>query len=173
MARHRGGAPKKATAGLSSFLGESKPKPKKKRAFTVSRSKFVVVLEEMTALMEQGRIAEAKGKHFVALYADLHYRVYGVEALELDSKARAVAGTMAQRMIDRDFDGSAEAMAEFVQWTWTRENRSEQWRREHPDSGGRRMTWRSQFSTWLLSDFKVAQARKKSGSAPDAARRAV
>ncbi len=136
----------------------AKPKTKK-RTTGIGDSKFVKVLDEATEMLAKGDWAAAKSLHFVALYADLHFRVYGVEAGDMGSKERVYAAKMAKDMLAKDFGGSPDAMARFVAWTWSRERGIETWAREKGVGRGR-VTWRDQFGRKLLTMFRLDEARK-------------
>src|ERR1700722_11166650 len=75
----------------------------------------------------------ARPLEFVALYALLHRRVYGLFPEELSShdehddvvavqgKALLGAAAMAKKMLEQTFDGDAVGMASYVKWVWDRE----------------------------------------------------
>lgn len=163
--RHRRVPPKseeeKIRADVVAFVG--KP-PKKRKAAGVSDRKFVKDLDAVADFLERGTWEGAEGKHFVALYADLHFRVYGIAPADLGSKERTYAATQARRMIEKDFGGDLAEMARFVAWTWSREKGREQWRRENGRESASRIDWRLQFGPRLLVDFRLSEARRKTGS---------
>jgi hypothetical protein len=118
---------------------------------------------EMSRMVASGDWTGAVGKHFVALLAFLHLRIYGIECADLGPTERMHASGAATRMLEREFGGDANAMAEFVRWCWQREQRTEKWRRENRRSG-RRLSWRLQFGGQLLTDFRIDRARTRVGS---------
>lgn len=131
----------------------------KKRAVRgVGDQQFVRALDDVKAMMKSKAWSEARGMHFVALYADLHFRVYGIEDVSLGPKERVYAAKMAADMLDKDFDGVPPAMMEYVAWTWTREKGREEWRRSNGGKGGL-MTWRAQFGRSVLTQYRVQMAR--------------
>lgn len=145
------------------FAGDPKPKARKKGVKGISDARFLEVLDEVKEKLAAGAWGTATGIHFVALFADLYFRVYQVAPDDLSRPPeRAFATKLANDMLRGDFAGDADAMAKFVAWTWTRERRTEAWRREDPVArSGRRLSWRVQFSRAILSDFRVAEARAK------------
>lgn len=174
MARFVGGIP--SNRGGSNTIADQlaawaatseKPKsPGPKKAKTLhgtSDAQMLKHLDEVTEMLRTKKWNLAGPQHFVALYADLHFRVYGVQDLALDSKNRAYAKSAARRMLAEDFGSDPGAMAAFVAWTWTREREKEAWRREKGIDRGR-MQWRFQFGKALLVDYRLAVERKKSRS---------
>jgi hypothetical protein len=131
-------------------------KPRKFRATKDQRRRAIV---EMDAMAESGDWSAAKGHHLVALYAWCHNAVYGVEPLELDSRAWAIAGTCATRMVEQHFDQDPGKAIEFMRWAWDREREREEWRRANGRSG-RRIGWQLQFSGSLITDWKLDIARR-------------
>lgn len=103
---------------------------------------------------------KAQGKHFVAIYADLHFRVYGVAPGDLGARERTFAAKLAGNMLAKYFDGDRSRFACFVAWTWSREREREKWRRENGRDGSR-IDWRLQFNPKLLTDFRISEERKK------------
>lgn len=115
-------------------------------------------VRELAAFVQGNDFKAARGIHFVALYLQMHLECYGVEAADCGPDARLAAAGLANNMLARDFAGDGEKMADFVAWVWTRERRAEVYRKEQGRSG-RRITWRLQFGSQLLTDFKVEAAR--------------
>ncbi len=142
------------------FCGKLK-KEARKRTKTINNSTFKRVCEETTEFVKSRDWSTATARHFVALYSLLHFRVYGVECLELGPTDRLRAAGAAGRMLKAHFDNDAEEMAAFMHWVWTREQAREQWRRENGGEGGR-IGWLFQFNGKMLTDYKLAQARAKS-----------
>jgi hypothetical protein len=102
---------------------------------------------------------DADPRLIVGLYSALHEMVYGVAPDELARDWSPAVGA-ATRMLDHEFSGDAKLMVRYVRWTWTREKDREKWRAEHGAAGGR-IGWRLQFqSLALLTDYKVAVARR-------------
>ncbi|MDE2100486.1 MAG: hypothetical protein KGL39_24795 [Patescibacteria group bacterium] len=99
---------------------------------------------------------------FVYLYGWLHEKVYGVTAAdELARREGLGAVSACTRVLEKEFDGDSEAMMGFMQWVWKREQEREKWRRDN-NIDGRRMTWRTQFSASLLTDYRLARHRRRS-----------
>ena len=155
----------KIDPALADFLGPKKDPAKKKRELKgIGDAAFSKLLEETAGMLERGEWSEAKGKHFVALFAELHFRVYGVACDELGPKERVFATKLANDMLANEFEGKPEEMARFVAWLWSREKGREEWRRENRRSGSR-ITWRTQFGVRaVLTDYRIDQARRAAGS---------
>jgi hypothetical protein len=171
VARHAGAAPnaadlareREARLEVEKFLGPKKAPKKKSAPRGMSDKAFAKVIDEATEFLAKGTWEKAEPKHFVAIYADLHFKVYGAPPGELGSRERAYAATMAKKMLDSEFGGDRIAMSKFVAWTWTREKETEQWRRR-TGNPGRRIDWRLQFGGRLLTDFRVDENRRKRGT---------
>ncbi len=152
MARHAGGAPGFA---IAQWAGKA---PKKRTSSGIGEAAFVKLLREVENMLASGSFGDATGRHFVALYADLHYRIYGVQAVDLGAKQRLYAAKMAGDLLRKEFGGDAAAMSRFVAWTWTREKERERWRRENGRAGNR-IDWRLQFGPRLLVDWRLDEKR--------------
>jgi len=128
----------------------------KRRA--MSRSTVLSAERDVEGMIRIESFAGATGKHFVALCAMLHGKVYGV-ADEVGPRERMDAAAAAARMLRSQFDGDADAMADFVRWAWLREKDREEWRRENGRPGGR-LGWRLLFSGAILTDYRLDKARR-------------
>lgn len=157
--RHRGGAPNAAALQATAEARRVVTAPKKKTVRGVGDARFLEALDAVACMLREGRWVEASGLHFVALYADLYFRVYGIQALDLGAKERVFASKLAEDMLHKDFKGDRQAFARYVSWTWSRERSREEWRRENGKTGGR-ISWRVQFGRNLLADYRVEEARK-------------
>lgn len=115
--------------------------------------------DAMVAMKDKDDFAGAEPIHLVVLYLELHLRVYGVEAADCTGSDRVGAIARAKDFVRDFFDGSSERAVEFLRWTWQREKAREKWRREN-NAGGKRITWRLQFSAALVTDYRLDQARK-------------
>ncbi len=93
-------------------------------------------------------------KHFVALYAVLHERVYKVSPIELNERGRIIVLAMSKTMFTRQFDCDSLKMSSFFLWVWNREYRLEQWR-EKKGIQGRRISYGYQFSNYLLTEWRI------------------
>ncbi len=148
--------------GVDEIL-DSAPKPKTKRKPTASVVAKVMAkaTEEVAQFQAAERYGELRGKHFAALYAELHTHVYGAPCLELGvGDAWFGAASAAERMLKTEFRENGRAMIEFMRWVWNRERRVEKRRRADGQGGGRRITWRLQFvQRHLLTDFHVEMSR--------------
>jgi hypothetical protein len=136
---------------LETFCGSPKP-PKKTR--TISDSVFAKVRRDVEAMIVSGDWSEATPRDFVALYAMLHNRVYGVEPEDLTSTTRLHAAAAARRLLDRSFGGDPGEFASFIRWVWIREESREKWRVQNNISGGR-VSWYKQFNGALVTDWRV------------------
>ena len=149
-----------ARRAAAEFAGEAKSKARKSK--TVGDAAFMRTLEEVGQMLKEGKWQNARGMHFVALYADLYFRVYGVLPEDLGPKERVFAAKLAGTMLTKQFQDDRDKMAKFIAWTWTREKKNEQWRRENNRDGGI-IDWRLQFSAKLVAGYRVACARKATG----------
>lgn len=134
---------------------------KKRRAAPTTtkqaREKFCTEAEQFR---KDGAWEKFTPGHFVALYGICHERVYGCWPAELTQGAVfSLAKFAAVRILKHEFDDNVGAMRAFITWTWMREQRNEQWRRDNQKEG-RRIGWKLQFSPTLVSDFRVDLSRK-------------
>ena len=150
-------APAKKTAAMDAFLGR-RAMPRKPRAKTITPSKMSVAAREASAMMGTGDWSEAQGRHLVALFCLLHEKVYGVDSGMTSAECFFASG-MAKQLMDRDFGGDPGALVAFVKWTWEREVSREKWRRENQKDGGS-IGYRLQFGGRLVTDYKLAMARR-------------
>lgn len=148
----------RARRALNEFAPERKTKPKK-NGKTIPDALFERKLEEVGRMLRDGKWEEATPIHFVALYVDLFYRVYGTLPLDLGPKDRVLACKIAGSMLQRNFGGDRLKMSRFMAWTWTTEKQTEAWRRENGRDGGM-IGWQYQFSNKLMTKYRVAEARK-------------
>lgn len=96
----------------------------------------------------------ANADDLVYVYAWLYYEVCGVLPLSLINEvtpARNAARLMTQNFFEGDF---ARAL-DFLKWTWAREK----WRRDN-DRQMKVISWRLQFSKYLIEDYQVAHVRR-------------
>jgi hypothetical protein len=126
--------------------------PAKKKRKSSARSTLDKAMAEAELFRTSGNWKNAKGRHFVALFAWLHLMIYETEAIDLlDGKSMLAASSAADKMLRVDFDGEAKRMVEFVSWCWSRERESIK-----RNKGGRRLNWRLQFALRnLLVDYRV------------------
>lgn len=150
-----------ARRGAAEFAGEAK-QSKGRKSKTIGDAAFMKVLEQVGEMLRDGKWQSARGMHFVALYTDLYFRVYGLLPADLGPKERVFAAKLANTMLTKQFQDDRDAMAKFIAWTWTREKEREQWRRENSKDGGI-IEWRFQFSAKLVQSYRVACARKAAG----------
>lgn len=149
-----------ARRGALEFAGE--PKKGGRKSKTIGDAAFMKALEQVGEMLKLGQWQSARGMHFVALYADLYYRVYGMLPADLGPKERVFAAKLAGTMLSKQFQDDRDAMAKFLAWTWTKEKETEKWRRENNRDGGI-IDWRIQFSAKLVQSYRMACARKAAG----------
>ena len=140
---------------LGEFMAE---KPKRPR-YEKPAARDARVLGETDEMRRTGDWGEADGHHLVALYGFFHQEVYGVEALELDGKSRAIAARLAEGATNRYFGGDFGACVSFMLWVWRREQGREEWRRANQREGTR-IGWKWQWSAQLVTDYRVDGERK-------------
>ena len=149
-------APTPAVDPIAAFVGE---RPAKKRK-PISKAQAANARADAKARSLSGDWAGARGLTLVALWEYMHELVYGVAPADLLAPADWLrAAATANRFLDDAFAGDANALVDFMRWTWRREEGREQWRRENGKSGGR-IGYRLQFSGSILSDFRVDHARQ-------------
>jgi hypothetical protein len=133
--------------------------PKRKRTPGISDSLFAKLREEAIECAQRGDWSLAGPRHFVAHYAHLHERVYGLAPSELDSKARTRATFVVTRLLEREFGGDKKLLASYCRWIWNRENGRHEYRR----ANGRpltRMTWNLAFGGYCVTDWRLATGGK-------------
>jgi hypothetical protein len=115
--------------------------------------------EEVDAFAANGEWQYARPEHFVEFHERLFEQVYGVES-PMTVKDRRVARILVSRLLRDSFAGDAEAFSRFLRWTWVKERETEAWRRANRRDG-RVLTWSRAFSREKLTEFRVAQARRR------------
>ena len=128
--------------------------PRKKRARTIPDGEFGKLRTEAIALASEGRWSGASARHFVAHYAHLHARLYGIEAAELDPATRYKAARLVEHLLDKEFGGDRDLLASFCRWLWTRERS----RHEFQKANNRpltRLTWNAAFSAYKITDWRL------------------
>lgn len=147
---------------LARFLasGDHKPEPvpgtpRVKRARRLTP--YEAGLASARARAESGEWDGATGDVLLGLYAHCHEIAYRILPGELESEW-AMAAKRVRQMLGADFLGNADAMVEFIKWTWLREQRRNGSR---ANQGDFRIGWRFQFSASMLTDWRVANAAKK------------
>jgi len=145
---------------VESFIGPEK-KRKPRASPSVGAKAWIVAVSEVNVMMVSGEWENASAVHFVALYAILHQRVYGVDVAELNvARERTIAKFAAYRMLTNEFSGNVDSMVTFIKWCWLREQKSVTWRRNNPErDNGFRIGWKYQFNGKLLSDWRMMCTR--------------
>lgn len=146
-----------ARKNVLAFVGAPKKKSK-----TIGDAAFERDLSKAEAMLAAGTFGEATGRHFVALYASLYFRVYGLLPEDMGPKERVYAAKQANLMLEKQFGGDRQEMAVFMAWLWTREKSTEQWRRDN-GKDGKVIDWRFQFSPSAVQKYRIAVARKATG----------
>lgn len=135
-------------------------KPAKRKSSTIGDAAWAKACEQAKAMMASADWREATARHFAATYELLHERVYGVLPAELTPHGRSLCAAMAAQLLERQFGGDEAQMASYLRWAWAREHEREKWRRENGRGGGR-ITPRLMFGGSLVTDYRVAEARRK------------
>lgn len=145
----------RAAAELEAWA--AKPSRRMRSGGTLSES-----IEDARRMMSEGCWDGAMPRHFVALWAICHERVYRVSA-ESDLKGMALksATHAAGRMLREEFGGDASEMAAFIRWCWVREDGKDRWCREKGFERRARIEWRKQFNGALLADWRLDMVRKE------------
>jgi hypothetical protein len=134
-------------------------KQQKPRTPSIPNAAWSRACEEARIYASTGDWSQATPRHFVALYDTLHHKIYGVSCEELTPQGRAKVTFAATRVLKVQFDGDANAFAEFLRWTWMREAERERRRRESGFGGGVRIGPWLQFGGTLLTDYRLAVVR--------------
>lgn len=151
--------PKKDTGEINfeDFVSETPtPTAKRGRPKPLSLTAFKRVLLLTNELKDAKAWNEFEPKNFVALYCMLHGNVYGVIPEEVRDVFTLVVNA-AKKQLKDEFSGDNKRMVEFMRWVWAREKKRNATRSEDNDF---RIGWRLQFGRTLLSDYRVARARK-------------
>lgn len=145
----------------------SAPKPRKGKKRIDATSILERACEQLDEMKQAYRknpnaFDDIEPRHLVALYFQLHEHVYGVAPAELrDGQQYLGAVSAAKKLLKQEFDEDPLSMVEFLRWCWQRERRAEKWRRKN-DRETRRIGWRLQFvARNLVTDYRVALARKQ------------
>lgn len=149
-------------AEASEALLSSISKPKPKKASGPSTNKVAKEIKSVNDLIQNPkRWNEISVDQLVYIYGLLHEKVYGVTAVgELCNKEFLGARSAAKKTLEKEFNGDVTAVLQFFRWVWNREKEREQWRRENRQEGSR-ITWRKMFSAGLVTEYRLALARKK------------
>jgi hypothetical protein len=132
---------------------------KKKETKQISNAAWANAVREVHRMLD-GEVPwnEASSLEFVALYAILHLKIYGVEAIELGPTERLHATGAAGRLKKKEFDDRGDDFVKYMKWAWIREEGRERWRRDHNRDGGR-LGWKLMFNGSLLTDYRVSIKR--------------
>ena len=139
------------------YRAQQAPEPELRADCNVRRMASMEIRNAMNAaeaMREKNEWTGAKPEHLVALYAQLHDHVYGVDSEEISDKRRwGTACVDAACMLEREFHGNVEAAVKFVAWVWGREKKA---RARANGREMRRLGCRLQFSAGLVNDYRVA-----------------
>lgn len=148
----------RAVASVDDFAGPVSTKKKKTRPPTkeiIDRWR-----NEARGMVREKDWTEAHAGHLVALYAEMHAIVYGVEPLELKGRVYQGAMSAARKLLRDEFDGEFVRVVAFLRWTWHEERRTEKWRRDEGRPGGV-IGWRKQFQNReLVTKYRIIRARR-------------
>jgi hypothetical protein len=148
---------REAQAALESFAPPRKPKGKK---LTLTEFEWKEAKKRAHEMMSSGDWTQAWPRDFVAAYAILHKEIYEIEAVELTPEVRYRVCALAQNLLKREFHDDKNLLADYIRWTWTREEEREKWRRDNQRPGGR-IAWQAQFMpSNILSDWRIANVRR-------------
>jgi len=132
------------------------------KAPKITPAKMRRFLQDALERLGTGNWVGAKPSSIVALYGVCHERVYGCSPAELSNGLTYLLATAAAaRQTKEEFGGDPIRAVEFMRWVWVREESREKWRRENGRDGGR-ISWKLQFGKALVTDYRIAMARKKS-----------
>jgi hypothetical protein len=117
-------------------------------------------IEEALRMMDSGEWAEARGRHFVAVYAIMFRKVYGITVgSELSTKRSwELASSRATRLLTSEFADDPADLAEYMRWLWARELGREKWRRQNRQDGGM-LSLELCFSGRLVTEWRLNEAR--------------
>jgi len=147
---------------LKAFIEDptfSRARPATKRARHLSP--LEIALDDAARRAQSGEWDGSKGATFVGLYAFCHRRAYGELPGELEQPGEfRIAARAAAEVVHRAFADDGCAMAEFMVWCWSREQRTMLWRRSK-NLECSRMGWRLQFSRRFETDYRVARSQRR------------
>ncbi len=153
------------TDSVDDFVGLKRPQPKRRPTVSLPAIEgYVLVARQLAASGDWDGANPARvGELLVALYIVCHEKVYGVRPAEITSIVFPQAASLARKLHFDEFKGDVHAVVQYVRWAWTREIKKERWRRENMPESTTRIGWRIQFtSSYLLTDYRIAQARERS-----------
>lgn len=136
-------------------------KKRRKRSFAPRRKRSV---EEARQRIADENFEGASARVLLALYRLFYVRVYGQEPIALDPpKESQKAVYVISGLSKRYFEGSSQAVADFMFWAWMKEEEYEQWRRKHGREGSQ-LTWMRLFSAPKVAEYRLTLERKKVSS---------
>jgi len=126
---------------------------------TIAAAQFDRARVEVQEMMDSGNWSGCGARHLVAIYDMMHLKCYGVSPVELGPSERFNAAMMAANLVKREFSGDYNRAVQYMRWAWTREMRTEKWRREQGRDEARRIGTRLMFAGALLTDYRLYLAR--------------
>ncbi len=114
----------------------------KKASFSSARVEEIK--REAEAMRLDNNWKRAGAVSMVALWHWCHEQTYGVGPA-MTGKEWSMAALAAGALMRREFDGKAEEMVAFLQWTWREEGRNLKWRKENGKPVNP-IGWRLQFN---------------------------
>lgn len=148
---------------LAALMGsvEKRTERRKAKPKTIAAAVFGRTTAEVEEMIRSGDWSGVGAKHLVALYELMHKKCYGIAPAELGPAERYNAMMMAASLTKREFGESYERAMEYMRWAWTKELKTEKWRRENGRTDGRRIGVRLMFSGALVTDFRLHLARTR------------
>ena len=159
---------------VDEWVGTKKPKVRRRPSVSMSIVEGYINVAKLLASSGDWDAANPSKvpELMVALYIVCHEKAYGVRPIEITSLVFPVAVSMARKLLQSQFSdkmheyGDTHAMVEFIRWVWTREIAREKWRRVNRPESDTRISWKVQFTeSYLITDYRIAQARSRSNGA--------
>lgn len=120
-----------------------------------------IALRNAESRAKSGEWDGSNGAILVGLYAMLHVRVYHVRPEELAAQVEfRRAASAAKRILSTHFREDADAMVEFIKWSWKREQKRAEWARQQQRDRGR-MQWRFMFAASMVTDYRAEMHNEK------------
>jgi hypothetical protein len=150
---------------IQAFVLSSVPErtgtPRRKRGGRAQLTPVEVALDDAERRAKSGEWDDASGKTLVGLYAFCHKLVYGIVPDELKELPQfRMAAKQAAGCVHNYFDDDFGFAAGFVKWAWEREKKKDLWARQNGITV-KRLSWRFQFSSALVTDWKVQKSRDR------------
>jgi hypothetical protein len=132
------------------------PKTKKERSWQPWQRPLEEAMKVAAECASTGDWDNTGPEHLVALFAIMHERVYGIAPNEI-AVSWAAACKYAGAVLQREFAGSMDAAAEYLDWRWSRVRAQEKRRKANGLGTQYRLGWRFLFSPDSLMDWRVTR----------------